>query len=100
VELVIIVFVGALVLADLIARKNRGDEKGSPRGLTPGGLRICAMLLLLGTIITWTGGILRWGDGPQKIGAVLYTFIIPAAATVSVAAAAIVKFRKQQNQGC
>jgi hypothetical protein len=93
------VFVGALVLADLIARKSRGDGKGIPRGLTPGGLRVCAILLLIGTTITWTGGILRWGEGPQKLGPVLYTFIIPAVATVGVATAAIVKFRKQHNQG-
>ena len=98
-ELVIIVFLGALVLADLIARITRGNEKGIPRGLSPGGLRVCAILLLIGTIVTWTGGILRWGDGPQKLGPALYTFIIPAVATMVVATAAIMKFRKQRHQG-
>jgi len=99
VELVIIAFVVALVWgADFIVRKIRG-EKERPPGLTPEGLRFFAILLLIGTIISWTVGIRQWGHGGQEIVLVVVAFILPAVATILVAATSIVRFRKRRHQG-
>src|SRR5437762_10867763 len=98
-ELVLIALVAALAWGvDLVVRKIRG-QKDRTRGLTPEGLRVYAILLLIGTIISWTVGIRQWGNGEKEIVLVLVAFILPAVATILVAAAAIVKFRKQRQQG-
>ena len=98
-ELVIIALVAALVWGiDLIVRRIRGVKKDARRGLTSEGLIACAILLWIGTSISWTVGIRNWTELNEKTLPVLFGFILPLVASIAVTSAAMVKIRKQSQE--
>lgn len=115
-ELVILAVVVAVVWGiDLIVRRFRIREKGKPAGMSAKGLGLWALLLFVGTLVSWTVGIRGWGNGGEGILDHLWgrckggphgadyvagfiTFMVPALATLVVTGAAVLKSRKERSQ--